>query len=131
MKLLQTVFVFALMLFVSTGFAAKKEKTLICHVGNEVGPSGEVYDPTCVPDEFYDCSADAGKIDLIAVTKNAKHIGNPAHYFMDSTGFEWEDYSPEDGVGVDPADYEEGDVIGIDVGCELPEENFTCPCWSR
>ena len=111
-----------LVLFASTALAAKPEKTLVCHVGNEYGPEGQIYDPTCEPDEFYDCSADAGKVDLITISKKAKHIGNPAHSFEDDTGYLWEDYSPEDGVGDEAADFEEGDVVGIDRGCELLEE---------
>ena len=137
MKLLQTVFVFTLMLFVSTGFAAKKEKTLICHVGSELGSNDESYqdNPNCDVLPPYDgdpadyICPDAGKVDLIAVSKNAKHIGNPAHYFMDSGGFEWEDYLPEEDVGDEAADFEDANFDGIDDGCEL-EVPQTCPCWT-
>ena len=122
--LLSIVFV----LFTSTAQAAKPDKTLVCHVGNEYGPEDQVYDPTCEPDEFYDCSADAGKVDLILVSAKAKHVGNEAHTFVDGTGYPWEDYYPVDGIGDDPADFEEGDVVGIDQGCELAEES--CPCWT-
>jgi hypothetical protein len=58
------------MLFAATGCAAKKEKTLICHVGNEEGLGGETYldNPGCAPIEEneYFCP-DAGKIDPIEV----------------------------------------------------------------
>jgi len=132
--LLSIVFV----LFASTALAAKPSKILVCHVGNGLGSSEETYqdNPDCtIPPEWvgdpadYICP-DAGKIDLILVSTKAKHIGNPAHYFEDDTGYPWADYSPEDGVGDDPADFEEGDVVGIDRGCELEEETLLCPCWS-
>lgn len=69
-------------LFASTALAAKPVKPLVCHVGNETGPNGEVYldDPGCVPveDNGYFCP-DAGKIDLIEVAKADKHLfGRPA-----------------------------------------------------
>ena len=72
---------------------------------------------------------DAGKVDLILVSPKAKHIGNSAHSFLDAENYLWEDYSPEEGVGDEAADFEEGDVTGIDRGCEL-DEPASCPCWS-
>ena len=131
--LLSIVFV----LFASTALAAKPGKILVCHVGNELGSSEETYqdNPDCtIPPEWvgdhadYICP-DAGKIDLILVSTKAKHLGNPAHSFEDDTGYLWEDYLPEDGVGDEAADFEEGDAPGIDRGCELLEENLACPCW--
>ena len=124
--LLSIVFV----LCASTALAAKPSKELICHVGNEYGPEGQVYDPYCVPDELYDCSADAGKIDLILVSEKAvaKHVaeeGEDPRHFYDDGVFEWTDYYPEEGVGDDPADFEDSDANGIDDGCELEVE---CPC---
>jgi hypothetical protein len=124
--LLSIVFV----LFASTALAGKPENTLVCHVGNELGSDGETYmeNPDCIipgdwvgEAEDYICP-DAGKIDLILVSKKAKHIGNAAHAFLDSEDFLWEDYPPEEGIGDDPADFEEGEAVGIDRGCELLEE---------
>ena len=84
MKFIQIAVGCTLILFALTGFAAKKEKLLICHVGNDVGPGGEVYldDPGCIPDSTnnYFCP-DAGKIDLIMVPENSKHLGNNSHSF--------------------------------------------------
>lgn len=126
MKLLQTVFVFTLMLFVSTGFAAKKEKDLICHVGNEFGAEGEVYldDPGCTPheDNDYFCP-DAGKIDLIEVAKSNKHLENSSHTFEGIS-----DYWPAD-VGASGEGKEDSDGDGIDDGCQ-PPVLAACPCWS-
>ena len=122
-----TIIAVGMFMTASTALAAKPDKTLVCHVGSELGSNDESYqdNPDCtIPVGWvgdYNCP-DAGKVDLISVSQNAKHIGNPAHYFMDSDTFEWEDYSPEEGVGVNPADYEEGEVIGIDAGCEFPVE---------
>ena len=131
--LLSIVFI----LSASTALAKKPDKILVCHVGNELGSMDETYqdNPDCtIPPEWvgdpadYICP-DAGKIDLILVSTKAKHIGNPSHSF-DDTVYLWEDYAPEDGIGNDPADFEEGDVVGIDRGCEKPEENLMCDCWS-
>jgi hypothetical protein len=124
LRLLQTVFVCALMLFVTTGFADKKEKMLICHVGNEEGPGGEVYDPTCVPEEAngYFC-ADAGKIDLIVVSKKAKHLGNPSHTYDGIPDYDPSEMSAS-GVGTEDSN---GD--GIDDGCEPSQ--VLCPCWAE
>lgn len=126
MKLVQVIFAITFLLFTVTGFAARQEKTLICHVGNEVGPSGEEYDPTCVPEEANDFfCADAGKIDLIVVAQKAadKHLENPSH--------EWDgisDYKPGD-LGASGEGTEDSDGNGIDDGCELPAGD--CPCWAE
>ena len=115
--------------------SAKSKKILVCHVGSKLGSQGETYmqNPDCeIPvgwEGKYECP-DAGKVDLISVSANAKHIGNAKHTFLDAEGFLWEDYPPEgDLVGDDPLDFEEGAVAGIDRGCEL-EQALTCPCWS-
>jgi len=131
MKFTKILLSVVLTLFASTVLAAKPAQELVCHVGSTFGPEGQVYDPECVPSEEYDCSADAGKVDLISVSKKAKHIvddvPNPSHYFMDDTGFEWMDYYPDEGVGDSPLDFEDNNVDGIDDGCEL-EEEVQCPC---
>jgi len=121
MKLVQVIFAITFLLFTVTGFAAKKEKILICHVGTELGPNGEEYDPACVPDEFNGyCSADAGKIDLIIVPENAKHLGNPSHEYDGLS-----DYEPSE-VGASGEGTEDSNGDGIDDGCEPAED---CPCW--
>lgn len=99
----------------------QKEKIRICHVGNEMGPNGEVYDPACVPgeDNDYFC-ADAGKIDLIVTAKPAKHLNNPSH--------EWDgisDYEPSE-IGASGDGTEDSDGNGVDDGCEPAD---VCPCW--
>ena len=136
--LLSIVFV----LIASTALAAKPEKTLVCHVGSELGSNGETYqeNPECLilppyagDPADYICP-DAGKVDLISVSAKAaaKHIADdeeqPKHFFEDESGYLWEDYAPEAGIGDDPADFEEGDVLGIDRGCELAAA-VACPCW--
>jgi hypothetical protein len=114
------------MLFAATGFAAKKEKDLICHVGNEEGPGGETYldDPGCVPIEEngYFCP-DAGKIDLIEVANSSKHLNNPSHTY---DGID--DYLPED-VGASGEGDEDSNGDGVDDGCEPPVV-ASCPCWT-
>ena len=115
MKLFQTVFVCTLMLIATTVVAAKQEKELICHVGNEVGPDGEVYldDPGCIPIEENDYFCpDAGKIDLIQVAKRAKHLGNPSHTYDGIS-----DYTPEE-VYASGEGKEDSNGDGIDDGCE-------------
>jgi hypothetical protein len=124
--LLSIVFV----LFASTALAAKKEKDLICHVGNEEGPAGETYldDPGCTLTEEngYFCP-DAGKIDLILVPANAKHIGNPAHAYEGIP-----DYVPfKEEAGGNPLDFEDGNGDGIDDGCEPDDYQLTCLCWDN
>ena len=132
MRIARLILFLIFVLFTSAALAAKPEKTLVCHVGNELGSSGETYqdNPDCtIPVEWvgdpadYICP-DAGKVDLILVSKKAKHINNPSHSFEDDTGYLWEDYAPEEGIGDDPADFEEGDLVGIDRGCEMEEERF-------
>jgi len=124
-KLIQIIFACTLMFIATTALAAKQEKVLICHVGNEMGPNGEVYldDPTCTPSDAngYFCP-DAGKIDLIVVAKVSKHLNNPNH--------EWDgisDYEPSD-VRASGDGTEDNDGDGIDDGCQPPE---TCPCWDE
>ena len=124
-------------LFASAALAAKPDKTLVCHVGSQLGSMDETYqdipDCTIAPEWIGDPAdyicPDAGKVDLILVSPKAKHIGNSAHSFLDAENYLWEDYSPEEGVGDEAADFEEGDVTGIDRGCEL-DEPASCPCWS-
>ncbi len=102
--------------------AAKRSKTLVCHVGNEAGPAGEGYDPSCLPgaSNGWFCP-DAGKIDLLEVADASKHLGNSAHAFGGVA-----DYEPlskgASGVGKD-----DGDGNGIDDGCEVAP---SCPCWN-
>ena len=89
-------------LFASTALATKHEKkqkhekTLVCHVTG------------------------SGKINLLSVSKAAKHVGNPSHSYGDVA-----DYFPETigatGVGKDDSD---GD--GVDDGCAAES---VCPCW--
>jgi hypothetical protein len=117
------ILICTLILIATTGFAAKKEKTPICHVRYEMGPNGEVYDPACEPgeDNDYFC-ANAGKIDLIVTSKPAKHLDNPSH--------EWDgisDYEPSE-VGASGDNTEDSDGNGIDDGCEPAEE---CLCWDE
>jgi hypothetical protein len=135
MYLTRIVLSIVFVLFASTALAAKPDKTLVCHVGNELGSMGETYmdNPDCtIPPEWvgdpadYKCP-DAGKIDLILVSTKAKHIGNEAHSFGDDS-----DYAPVlDDVGDDPADFEDNTSPpdGIDDGCET-EELLTCPCFT-
>ena len=124
MRLIKIIFVVTLMLFAATGFAAKKEKTTICHVGNEEGPGGEVYldDPGCAPHEGngYFCP-DAGKIDLIEVANANRHLLNPSHMYDGIS-----DYLPED-IGASGEGKEDTNGDGIDDGCEPP--TLACPCW--
>ncbi len=118
MRFTRIILSIVFVLFASSAFAEKSEKIkkekpgkiLVCHVGSEEGPDG-----------------DALKVDLISVSPKSKHIGNAEHSFLDAEGFLWEDYSPEDGIGDDPLDFEEGDVPGIDRGCELDTVS-DCPC---
>lgn len=115
-------------LFASTAVANTADKMiLVCHVGSELGPEGQPYDPYCDPG-YSDCSADAGKVDLIEAPRNAKHIRNDEHAYLDAENFLWKDYSPGAGVGDDPADFEDLNLDGIDDGCELeslPSVNHT------
>lgn len=115
MKLFQTVFICTLMLIATTVVAAKQEKELICHVGNEVGSGGEVYldDPGCIPIEENDYFCpDAGKIDLILVTKRAKHLGNPSHTYDGIS-----DYTPDE-VDASGEGDQDSNGDGVDDGCE-------------
>ena len=119
MKIVKIMFAVTLMLFATTGFAAKKEKDLICHVGSEEGPGGETYldDPGCVPVEEngYFCP-DAGKIDLIEVSKKANHLGNLSHTYGGIS-----DYRPGS-LGASGEGSEDSDGDGIDDGCEFPAQ---------
>lgn len=110
-------------------FAARQDKTLVCHVGSEYGPAPEyaVYmdDPGCVPleENGYFCP-DAGKIDLIEVAKANKHLNNPNHAFEYAPGEFVSDYDPDPAWG---GSKEDTDGDGIDQGCQ--PELLTCPCW--
>lgn len=116
----------AFVLFASTALAAKPEKALVCHVGNEEGPGGETYlaDPGCVPivENGYFCP-DAGKIDLIEVAKAHKHLNNPSHAYDGIS-----DYLPGD-IGANGEGNEDSSGNGIDDGCEPPAQ-AVCPCWT-
>lgn len=106
--------------------AAKQEKELICHVGNETGVNGEVYldDPGCTPYEGNDYFCpDAGKIDLIEVAKASKHLSKSSHAFDGIS-----DYRPAD-LGASGEGNEDSDGDGIDDGCQPPVLT-SCPCWS-
>jgi hypothetical protein len=120
--LLAIVFV----LFASTALAAKPDKTLVCHVGNEEGPGGEVYldDPGCVPIEEneYFCP-DAGKIDLIEVAKPGKHLDNDSHSYDGIS-----DYLPGD-IDASGEGKEDSNGDGVDDGCEPLDPLLACPCW--
>ena len=123
--MIRIIFAITFLLFTVTGFAARQEKTLICHVGNEVGPGGEEYDPACVPEEANDYfCADAGKVDLILVAKVDNHLDNPSHEYDGLF-----DYEPGD-VGASAVGTEDSDGNGIDDGCELPQVGSACPCWT-
>lgn len=128
MRPIKIILTVTLMLFAATGFAAKKEKDLICHVGNEEGSEGEVYldDPGCVPVEengFF--CPDAGKIDLIEVANTSKHLNNPNHTY---DGID--DYLPDE-VGASGEGNEDSDGDGIDDGCQPPPPPASCPCWTN
>jgi hypothetical protein len=124
------------MLFVAADAIAKQQsvtkkqnKMLICHVGNEAGPAGEVYldDPDCEPNELngFFCP-DAGKIDLIVIAEKAaaKHLINPSHYWDGIS-----DYDPL-AMGASGKGTEDSDGNGVDDGCEIPVED-ACPCWDE
>lgn len=107
-----------------------REMVQLCHVGNEVGPNGETYDPNCVPNEEneYFC-ADAGKIDLILIPRMTadKHLANPSHAYAGIS-----DYDPlEKGAsGVGQTDDDDSDYI--DEGCEFERTGErTIPCVDR
>lgn len=112
MRPLRIILTLVCVLYATAGFGAKTEKDAICHVGNEYGPQGQTYDPYCEPTAEYDCSADAGKIDLIMVGNTKKHLNNESHSFEGVS-----DYLPEtlNASGIETWD-SNGD--GIDDGCE-------------
>jgi hypothetical protein len=119
----QLILFCTLILFATTGLAAKQEKALICHMGNEAGLGGETYldDPTCVPSDVngFFCP-DAGKVDLIVVAKADKHLNNDSHSWDGIS-----DYEPSE-VGASGDGTEDSDGDGIDDGCEPAD---ICPCW--
>lgn len=108
---------------------ARQEKSLVCHVGNELGSQGETWleNPNCeVPEGWvgeYTCP-DAGKVDLILVAKAAKHLGNENHSWDGLS-----DYDPF-AVGASGDSTEDANGDGIDDGCEVPTA-VTCPCWDE
>ena len=127
MRVLRAIFLCSLML-VATTAVAKKEKDLICHVGNELSSIGETYmqNPDCTPPELWDTELDgeficpdAGKIDLISVASANKHLNNPSHAFGNDS-----DYRPEDKFASGEGK-EDSDDNGVDDGCEP----IVCPCW--
>ena len=123
--IVKRLILFCTLILIATTGLAKQDKILICHVGNEVGPGGEVYldDPGCVPIEENDYFCpDAGKIDLISVAKVSKHLGNPSHEYDGIS-----DYRPAD-IGASGDGKEDSNGDGIDDGCQPPE---TCPCWDE
>ena len=89
-------------LFASTALATKHEKkqkhekTLVCHVTG------------------------SGKINLLSVSKAAKHVGNPSHSYGDVA-----DYFPET-IGATGVGKEDSDGDGVDDGCAAES---VCPCW--
>lgn len=115
----------AVLLLTATGLAASPDKGIVCHVGNEAGPGGEVYldDPGCVPgeDNGYFCP-DAGKIDLLVVGNVSAHLDNASHGWDGLT-----DYDPIE-VGASGDGTEDSDGNGVDDGCEPP---LPCPCWAE
>ncbi|MCW8925885.1 MAG: hypothetical protein OQJ84_06480 [Xanthomonadales bacterium] len=124
MKLTRIFLSLVLFVFVSTALAAKPEKDLVCHVGNELGSNGETYqqNPECdilPPYEGdpadYICP-DAGKIDLIEVSKKANHLGNLSHAYDGIS-----DYRPEF-LSASGEGKEDSDGDGIDDGCEFPAQ---------
>lgn len=98
-------------------------KILVCHVGSTLSSADETYmeNQDCTPPEGWEgefTCPDAGKIDLILVPPNAKHIGNATHAY---DGIE--DYAPLIAdAGSNPADFEDNTqpADGIDDGCEAP-----------
>lgn len=123
MKTTTIVIALTSIILATTALADRQEKTLICHVGSELGPNDETYldDPDCVPSDTVSCP-DAGKIDLILVANPANHLDNPNHEF---DGFS--DYDPI-AVGASGVGTEDSNDDGIDDGCEIPE---ACPCWNQ
>ena len=123
--LIQSLFTLFFILFATTAIAGKPVKSPVCHVGNEEGPLGEVYDPDCIPADTngYFCPT-AGKIDLLMLPKPEKHLENSSHQYAGTS-----DYDPllkgASGYG-----NEDSDGNGIDDGCEIPQVS-ACPCWSE
>jgi len=123
-------FALALVCLLAAGAAvAKQEKTLICHVGNELGSDGATYleNPDCTPPEGYTAEdyvcPDAGKVDLIVVAKARKHLENESHF--------WDgmfDYEPSE-VGASGQGTDDSNGDGIDDGCEPAAA--ACPCWDE
>jgi hypothetical protein len=96
MRLNQVLYACTLVLFTAAGYAAPKEKDLVCHVDSETG-----------------------NINLIVVSKKANHLGNPAHSYDGIS-----DFQPElvEATG-DSTEDSNGD--GIDDGCE-PSQGCPC-----
>ena len=127
MKLTRIFLSLVLIVFVSTALAAKPDKELVCHVGNDMGSANQTYmeNPDCILPQDWDESVegefrcpDAGKIDLILVSKKSKH--GETHFFAGTS-----DYAPVlEGAGDDPADFEDSFGDGIDDGCLYA----LCPC---
>ena len=108
---------------------AKQEKSLVCHVGNQLGSQGETWmeNRNCeVPEGWegdYTCP-DAGKVDLIVVANAHKHLNNKSHSWDGLS-----DYDPiAEGASADSTEDLNGD--GIDDGCEIPSAE-ACPCWDE
>ena len=93
MRLNQVLYACTLVLFTAAGYAAPKEKDLVCHVDSETG-----------------------NINLIVVSRKANHLGNPAHSYDGIS-----DFRPElvEATG-DSTEDSNGD--GIDDGCEPSQE---------
>ena len=127
-SLVTTTLALIFLLFASTA-VAKQQKTLICHVGNELGSDGATYleNPDCTPPEGYTAEnyvcADAGKVDLLVVAKAHKHLENESH-FWDGLS----DYEPTE-VGASGQGTEDSNGDGIDDGCEPAAA--ACPCWAE
>lgn len=93
-------FLFASIFLFASGnlLAAKQPKVAVCHVSGD------------------------GEINLIVVSANSNHLGNPNHNWDGIT-----DYAPDD-VGASGEGTEDSDGDGVDDGCQ-PQS--TCPCWEE
>ena len=117
------------LLLVADHAAARQEKSLVCHVGNQLGSQGETWleNPNCdIPEGWegeYTCP-DAGKVDLIVVANAHRHLENPGHSWDGLS-----DYDPE-AVGARADSTEDLNGDGIDDGCEIPSQ-AECPCWDE
>ena len=117
-KHLKAFSVSLVILSLSGGSFAAREKTGVCHVGSDLGANGETYLDTlgCVPNEENDYFCpDAGKVDLIYVGNGRGHLGSdkkPSRHTFDGVS----DYEPIDpNIAFATVDV---DHDGVDEGCE-------------